>query len=1053
MSRLPLLRTCVARSMAIFAIAAALAMTGCDTGSRGSLGGGNNNQPGIDDPILFSVSPLEACAGDTITLEGQNFSLVQAENIVLFWSQKDPDYFVPGTVRTATKSRLHVTVPGGVLSGTVELTVIDNSGTPRNAGVFEFGGCPLVTGVAIGNDARDGVIGLVGTQLQPSKVILYGYNLEKAVTVDMRDESGNTTVKIQSVQTPSLPSGAVRDTKVSAVSVEIPKDFVFLGLDGYVLEARVNTPAKTSNWGSFLVRKSGANSGALISGVTGPSGNRSGILEFRYDVFCEETETVFNQAPWTLSAEFSRDGGLTWAPATSAGSAEGDDRVDQIVVGDIEFPSEIGQLAGPGLAYRFRWDSEIDLAGAQATARLRFKMLPTEISQSSRTNAFESPSILVNNQSTIRNGSSVERFDDQDYEDMLLTTASWGYPNGFATGTVGTELPTGSGSAQVVLDLQTFTDNQGTYNPAYVFDTDTGRIYYGNRDGSASTTEFTVVNPGRARGEFHFATLEIQQNVVVKGIGARPLVIRLQGTGDVDEDAFIHHGKIDVNGADGEAGGVSSGTTPATAGQGGRGGSGGGTGGDAGIITIGPQYDVTGAMHATAGEGSGGGGAGRTAAYRIIDLAGTALSDAFGGAGGGASYGTLGTSGQSGGTTTLPPRKSGEPGPVYGTAALLPSLGGSGGGGGGGYIYRAASSLEWVGGGGSGGGGGGGAVQIVAAGSIDLNGEISADGGDGGAVRSRGGSGGGGSGGGILVQGTGKIEIGALANVHALGGSGGDSASGTSSRRSIGGNGGSGRIRFEAGKGVNLPNLVASSAFQPAMNSSTVTAGLPADPIDGGDGIDGAFNLPAGATGTYRVNTDTGEIHNVVSGLRVIQAASGGGLFRLSSLSIPRDVTLDVIGSQPLIFRVRGDAELAGKVMVNGKDATEANVVDGLPGEPGAGGPGGGAGGLGGYVDGGTSAIFHGQPGELPAALPASLIASGPTYGDRGSTGSPLPPGVTSPALGGETMSIPCTGCTDTGGGGGGGGYGLDGSNGSVLGASAAAGSAGLQYGSNYFLS
>lgn len=155
-------------------------------------------------------------------------------------------------------------------------------------------------------------------------------------------------------------------------------------------------------------------------------------------------------------------------------------------------------------------------------------------------------------------------------------------------------------------------------------------------------------------------------------------------------------------------------------------------------------------------------------------------------------------------------------GPVYGSNAMLPLLGGSGGGGGGGGPN--SWSLP-----GSGGGGGGGALMIVASGSVVLSGSINAQGGAAGSVnngncdqnnRDFGGAGGGGAGGAVRIltpsfSGSGAINTG--------GGIGGCRA-GVSSPNgyNAGGNGAGGRSSIETVTGGSfnpsvLPSLAISS--------------------------------------------------------------------------------------------------------------------------------------------------------------------------------------------------------------------------------------------------
>lgn len=139
----------------------------------------------------------------------------------------------------------------------------------------------------------------------------------------------------------------------------------------------------------------------------------------------------------------------------------------------------------------------------------------------------------------------------------------------------------------------------------------------------------------------------------------------------------------------------------------------------------------------------------------------------------------------------------GQSGPAYGTALLLPIVGGSGGAGG---VFHPQTAADA-----SGGGAGGGALVIASSDSITLNGSIIARGGDGGTGPR--GLGGGGSGGAVrlvapIVAGTGAIEV-----------------RGGRSPAPLEGLGAAGRVRLEASdlsfNGTVVP-LASSSLGSPA---------------------------------------------------------------------------------------------------------------------------------------------------------------------------------------------------------------------------------------------
>jgi len=213
------------------------------------------------------------------------------------------------------------------------------------------------------------------------------------------------------------------------------------------------------------------------------------------------------------------------------------------------------------------------------------------------------------------------------------------------------------------------------------------------------------------------------------------------------------------------------------------------------------------------------------------------------GAGPGGGAGGDNASGGAGGSFGSRGRSTGSghvPGDVYGSELLQPLLGGSGGG----STFTASSTLEAYR-----GGGGAGALMIAASGTLTLNGEIAATGGDGApqdATANIPGAGAG-SGGGVrliatTLAGTGVIDV--------SGGTGGLGLNGTSTRN--GGDGGAGRVRLEADLldfgGTVVPNVVTTSdprtvflADMPQIRITSIAGvSVPANPTGEGD-----VSLPA----------------------------------------------------------------------------------------------------------------------------------------------------------------------------------------------------------------
>ncbi len=157
-------------------------------------------------------------------------------------------------------------------------------------------------------------------------------------------------------------------------------------------------------------------------------------------------------------------------------------------------------------------------------------------------------------------------------------------------------------------------------------------------------------------------------------------------------------------------------------------------------------------------------------------------------AGGGGGHGSAGTAGtQTGLTPTTSPG-----GGVSGSDPISDLTKDAGGGGGGGGL---------LGGGGS-GGGGGGTIYLDAAGDLNINTTVAANGAPG---TSSGPSGGGGAGGTIILKAGGTLTVPSVTATGGLGGTAG----------AHGGDGGVGRIRFDAPMGA--PTAASPVAYQGAM--------------------------------------------------------------------------------------------------------------------------------------------------------------------------------------------------------------------------------------------
>lgn len=303
-------------------------------------------------------------------------------------------------------------------------------------------------------------------------------------------------------------------------------------------------------------------------------------------------------------------------------------------------------------------------------------------------------------------------------------------------------------------------------------------------DGAFSPTSDTTVDLP-ASGVLNYTTVNIPSGVTVRFAQSVKAPVVMLATGDV-----TIAGTIDISGTS------SVNTGPATLlNQGGIGGPGGYDGGQGGLL-------INTASGTGYGPGGGGGGI-----YLSSQCAG--YNQGGGGGGfsveGGPSICVQSYGGYSANTRT------GFGGPRYGSATLLPLVGGSGGGGG------AGSPLQ-NGGPGSGGGGGGGALLLVSSGKVTLTGSIQAKGGNSGShattgcantgTPTYGGTGGGGAGGAIRIL---ASAFSGNGSVNVAGG-----AAGCTGSLNSGGNGAPGYAAIDVVTGgtfslSTLPNLYFTS--------------------------------------------------------------------------------------------------------------------------------------------------------------------------------------------------------------------------------------------------
>lgn len=301
-------------------------------------------------------------------------------------------------------------------------------------------------------------------------------------------------------------------------------------------------------------------------------------------------------------------------------------------------------------------------------------------------------------------------------------------------------------------------------------------------------------NDSLTGGTYNFTSFTIGANDTIWVKGTQPLIIHCMGK-------VIINGVLDASGGNGSAG-----ITFDTNGFGGIGVAGGMNGGN-GIYS-----SVNGPLDGFDGIGTGFGGHG----------------SGWSG-GGGAGFAINGNS--SGGA-------GGAAGISYGTANMVPVLGGSGGGGGSGGFSC-----------GSGGGGAGGGIIVISACDsiiIGANGAIKSNGGNGGSDGTGNcGGGGGGSGGSIWLSATVIYNNGAI---EADSGMGGASTIGYSPYYGVGANGAEGRIRTDANTFTGTGTISPAAGYSlPPLTAIVTDSGV----LCHSDSTGQAVAIASGGVGTY----------------------------------------------------------------------------------------------------------------------------------------------------------------------------------------------------------
>ncbi len=846
------------------------------------------------DPVAMEIAPGEVMVLEAPGLAGSLDTLSVAFTSALR-SSAAPLRGVPLEIG---EDGVSVLVPTGAPSGSVRLSRL-SEGTFVEVTTRPVAVAPQIMGYLLPSPPRvPGVVEGDHLLVKPQAVILYGRAMDSDVeeaTIEVLSVGREWSFHAENVAIDPHDTGlAVAgvsdwDPTLRGVRVPFPDGIGRFFLPEMItyLRLRLYAGERASNavelaaipWGWDQPRSMPYP--AFITGVAVGAGVQGNLLELLYTVFQPAVSLK-----WRPVLESLCEDGETWEAVEAIiepGQDEPlDSRTELILAGDARQQPSQPCMAGPGATYRLLVDVREAWPETAGQVRLRLSMVSEPISHGEiqtvgstriegplKGNRVELPFVSIftayDPSEPLYQGKIVEDFSTTERFDQEASTGHWAR-NGAAMGLTGGRSVTGSGTAP--LD-----ENVLAVGHDYLFDTDTGTLFaFPGGTGvdviEAVRSDLTIRptslgleevwagrNPGAEWGELHVSRLVVPGGVTIYGRGTKPLIIRVAGTeGTIAariDGAIILDG---LPGGDGEADSIDD-DREARAGTGGMPGPGGMPGGMGGVVGVGfLGHEVTVLEALPAEPAPRGGGAGQTMTYVLPEIQNNANSRncfVYGGAGAGGGFGMPGRMGRAGARTDGNNayqtggnvwasygeihRINGRPGPVHGSADLLPVTGGTGGGGGGGFLARRAVSdgTHLFGVGGGGGGGGGGAFQLVVRGSMRIGGTISARGSAGGVGRGKplaasgsgrvrgtwGGScGGGGSGGAILLQVTNDltVDLGALLDVS--GGRGGSPGMIAGSRDEeeylaspnypLGGDGGAGRIALAVGGSVSAAGVL-----------------------------------------------------------------------------------------------------------------------------------------------------------------------------------------------------------------------------------------------------
>lgn len=120
-------------------------------------------------PQITSITPAIANVGQTLTINGSNFSVIASENVVQFGS-------VRGTVISATSTQLNVVLPAGAINAPVSVTVLTHTAISAQVLKVSYNGIGSITASTFGTPSS---FSTGGATTNPMNIEMYDVDQDR----------------------------------------------------------------------------------------------------------------------------------------------------------------------------------------------------------------------------------------------------------------------------------------------------------------------------------------------------------------------------------------------------------------------------------------------------------------------------------------------------------------------------------------------------------------------------------------------------------------------------------------------------------------------------------------------------------------------------------------------------------------------------------------------------------------------------------------------------------------------------------------------------------